>query len=408
MRGLIAVALAAIAACGVDSGPEEDLQEYVVVSEGASNPTVALDPDSGELLVAWTGAAVEGSDAWMVRVGDSGAGEPVRINDVPGDAAPHLQAPAQIVAGSEGLVMVLWTKNTPRPEERFPASDLRVARSTDGGRSFQPAIYLNDDAGGELSSHTFHDMTLLPDGTPVALWLDGRLPPEPDDTDGYEGPEVRMAMGAHHGEGFGENRIVAHDTCPCCRSELVTDGEGTLYAAWRTVLPGSIRDIVVARSVDGGASWSDPTRVHADDWVFEGCPHAGPAMTVDEQGRLHVAWYTGAEGRQGLWYAASVDGGVTFDTPTPLLDNQVAPPSIVSLAADGAGSLWAAWEARSGEGERIVKLWRGAAGSDRPGPQAQWSMQGTNPDLSASAGQGWVAVLDEGAVRVGVAGREGS
>jgi hypothetical protein len=41
-----------------------------------------------------------------------------------------------------------------------------------------------------------------------------------------------------------------------------------------------MRDVVVARSSDQGATWTPPVRVHADEWKFDACPHAGPAIAL--------------------------------------------------------------------------------------------------------------------------------
>jgi hypothetical protein len=111
------------------------------------------------------------------------------------------------------------------------------------------------------------------------------------------------------------------------------------------VYAGDVRDVVVARLARGAAAFGAPVRVHADGWVFPGCPHAGPSLAVDGRGRLHVAWYTGKDGRQGLWHAVSADGGRTFGEPAALLTGRWVPPSQVALAAAG-DRVWATWDDR--------------------------------------------------------------
>jgi hypothetical protein len=117
-----------------------------------------------------------------------------------------------------------------------------------------------------------------------------------------------------------------------------------VYLAWRAVLPGNVRDIVVARSTDGGITWSSPVRAHADDWVFDGCPHAGPSMQVDESGRVHVAWWTGKEGAAGAYYARSDDRGRTFGDPVTLGTAAFSRPAHVQLALVDGETIVAAWD----------------------------------------------------------------
>src|SRR5690606_26771091 len=105
---------AGAAACGGGTGDPPELGGIATVAErGASNPTVALDPRTGRSYVAWVGSE-EGISNVYLAVAEPGASfaGPVRVNDLPGDAAPHEQAPAQVAVGPEGNVYVLWQNST--------------------------------------------------------------------------------------------------------------------------------------------------------------------------------------------------------------------------------------------------------------------------------------------------------
>jgi len=400
---LVAGALAAAAACarpGAELGPA-----LALAGAGASEPTVAVDGRTGAVYVAWI---ARGGDAYVARVERGVAGAPVRVNDRPGEATAHAQAPAQVAVGPDGTVYVAWQKAIPVPGREFPASELRLARSTDGGRSFEPAVTVNDDAGGPPSSHSFHDIAVAADGTVYVSWIDSRerdraraagaahpgtLPP----------PDVRVARSADGGRTFGPGVIVARGVCPCCRTALAVVGR-TVYVAWRHVFPGEVRDIVVARSDDAGESFSAPVRVHADGWAIAGCPHAGPALAADPAGGLHVAWYTGRPDAAGLYAAWSADGGRSFGPPAPLVTGEWVAISRVRLAPAGPGTAWAAWEDRGGEARvvRIARLERGRPAS------AVLAGAGTAPGLAAAGGIWAVAWgTQEGGVRVRLGGATG-
>jgi hypothetical protein len=89
-------------------------------------------------------------------------------------------------------------------------------------------------------------------------------------------------------------------------------------------------------------------RVAADDWLFDGCPHAGPSLALDAQDRLHVAWWTGKPGGAGVYYARSSDAGTTFSAPVPLGVADQSRPAHVQLALQPHGAaaptLVAAWD----------------------------------------------------------------
>ena len=440
---------------------------------GASNPTVAVDPRGDGGYVAWVETAEGVSNVVVSRLSSDGSpAAPVRANDRPGDAAPHEQAPAQVAVGPEGNVYVLWQNSTAIPGRRFPASDLRFARSTDGGRTFEPAVTVNDDAGGRPSSHTFHDVLVAPDGTVWVSWLDSRVrdaerarrnpDPAPSSSSAESigstesrssgsgstgstvsrstesrstgsgstgstasrstesrstgphsgqakgghgggmkedptlpGAEIRVARSTDGGKTFGPSLVVDGGVCPCCRTSLAVGADGSLYVAWRKVFAGDVRDVVVARLAPGAAAFSAPATVHDDRWVFNACPHAGPSVAVDVRGRLHVAWYTGKDGRQGLWHAVSADGGRTFAAPKPLLAGAWVPPSQVKLAADGDGVL-AAWDdRRAADGALTVARLR----ADGPG-SPQTVPGGRSPALDLRAGAGLLAWHQGESVRV--------
>lgn len=428
------VAAAGAVAAGVSLGrAETTLAPAVTVRDaGASNPTAAADSTSGDALVAWVG----GSDVWLSRVSAAGeVGQATRVNDVSGDAAPHEQAPAQVRTGPNGAVYVAWQKTTVIPGRRFPASDLRIAASTDGGRTFAPAVTVNDDAGGLPASHTFHDVAVAADGRLVVSWIDGRAkaahdarkaaaspasPPASGDAGrtaspatghgghamghgghkmgGDDGPssELRVAISTDGGRTFSASRVVDGDVCPCCRTSLAVAADGTAFVAWRKVFDGDVRDVVVARVGPDGAPQGEPVRVHADGWVYPGCPHAGPSVAVDGRGRVHVAWYTGREGRQGLWHAVSTDGGRTFGSPHPLATGDFVPPSQVRLVPEGDG-VWLSWDDRRAKEPRVV-LAR-AEGDDATPRVIGETGAGRSPALAVSGGGGWVAWLDGEAIR---------
>src|SRR5690606_15200860 len=167
VRRFLTIPILAAAACSSPAIPSHDVQ---LASSGAGNPTVAVDEPSRLAYAAW----VESNDVYLAVIDSTGNRTTVRVNDIPGDAAPHDQAPPQVALGPDRAVYVVWQNNTEIPGRRFPASNLRFARSLDGGRTFEPAIFVNDDAHDIPASHTFQDIAVADDGTILVSWIDGR------------------------------------------------------------------------------------------------------------------------------------------------------------------------------------------------------------------------------------------
>lgn len=420
-RALLTLAILAGALAGCDTGPDTAADPFgpgiTIAETGGTRPTVAVDPRDGTIYIAWIGAGQGTTNLYLSRIdpGETTPTPPVRVNHIPGDAAPHDQAPPRVVVGPEGNVYIAWQNNTVIPGRRFPSSNLRFARSTDRGATFEPTIFINDDAeAGPPASHTFHDIAVAADGTIAVSWIDSRTRAAlPSDVKARSdavhqgqahhesGPEIRVAYSTDGGRSFGPNWVVDTDSCPCCRTSIALQDDGTAYIAWRKVFPGEIRDIVVAR-VDRGTptpAVRTPVRPHHDDWRFDACPHAGPALYTGEDGVVHIVWYTGQSGRAGLYHASSSDGGASFQDPTPILTAETLPPSQIALAPTPHGALLIAWEDRRLPERKIrTALLRNGRLTD-----VGTTLDGTTPALAHAHGTTALAWLDGDAVKVRIA-----
>ena len=76
------------------------------------------------------------------------------------------------------------------------------------------------------------------------------------------------------------------------------------------------------------------TRVTFDQWSIEACPEQGPAISISDDGRYHITWFTQGSVRQGLFYANSSDRGQHFSNPSPF-GNPEKLPSHPDILAQG-------------------------------------------------------------------------
>jgi BNR repeat protein len=350
-----AVLAAACGGLGAES-PTRFTPARVVSQETANGATpMFLATPGGGRVVAWVSAPDGGSDGSLhVAVtppGVQAALPTVTVRDPLGAIEAHGEAPPQLAADTAGGISVLYAVGKEVPGERFPKSALRFIRSTDSGRTWSDPRTVND--GTDFGSHNFHALTAAPDGSLLATWLDARR--------GKSG--VWMSRSTDGGRIWEANRPIYTDpTCPCCRTSVAVAADGTIYVAWRAILAGDVRDVVVTRSSDGGKTWASPVRTRADDWVYPGCPHAGPSLEVDANGAVHVAWWTGKEGEAGVYYAKSTDGAKTF-AAQPIATGQRARPAHVQLAVAGE-RVYLAWDDGLGEMPRVL-LRRSSDGGER-------------------------------------------
>ena len=160
------------------------------------------------------------------------------------------------------------------------------------------------------------------------------------------------------GEEDEAGQAIATGVCYCCKTAVAAGADGSIYAAWRHVYPGNIRDIAFTMSRDGGRTFSAPLRVSDDRWVLDGCPENGPAMALDSRQRIHVVWPTLVSGQTSdaeptleLFYASS-DDGRSF-TPRRRLPAQGLPRH-ATMAAMPDDSVVAVWEEQAAGTRRVL------------------------------------------------------
>ena len=339
--------LALVAGCGSPSQPR-DGQTHTVATGNVGRSTIAVDSASGNVYVAWVGTDEnDTSNVFLSRLTPDGGtfSAPVRVNDAPGRAAAHAQAPPQVRIGPNGLVYAAWIDRRMVEGRRFPVSDIYLARSSDWGKSFSAATQVNSETETP-TSQSFHNLAVGPAGTIYVAWLDSRA-------SDARGTQIRVAASRDGGTRFDTSVVVAEGTCQCCRTTMAVEEDGGLIVGWRHIFGNQIRDMAFAHSTDGGRTFSAPDRLHDDGWQINGCPHSGPSLAVDRRGRLRAIWYTGATGKSGVYHAAYDSNAQSFGEAKRLTAD--VPVSQVSADSERNGRAWFAWEDHAAGGLKVAR-----------------------------------------------------
>ncbi len=346
-RGVAAAALALALLAGPAHGADLTLGqrlEYTHVQRGhefhVSGAAVGAGPD-GRPVLAWAAEENHVNQLYVLAPGDGA--EPVRVNP-DGLAVDALHLPPRLATGpGGGPLYVSWSSEKPKLEGVLFASDLRLSRSLDGGKTFEAPLRVNED---RPISHSFDCLAVGRDGTVLVTWIDGR--------EGRPDPATWVARVVEQGTRVEGIRKVGDGTCVCCRVDAATGPADTVALTWRRVFPGDIRDMVMAVSRDGGRTFGDPTRVSADHWKINACPHRGGAIGLDARGRVYESWYTeGSDIRPDLRFAVSADGR-RFGPARRLHTSATSIPDNVRMAVDPAGRAVMVWEESTAVRRRIL------------------------------------------------------
>jgi hypothetical protein len=294
----------------------------------AAEPATTSAAD-GTVYVAWVNHEAKQADVMLARFNNDGEpqGAAVRVNRQPGVATAWRGDQPSLAVAPDGAVYVLWTARVDVKDKH--GTDVYLSVSNDRGQSFVSEVKVNDDQ--EPGAHGMHSLAVARDGRIYAAWLDERNVHQPRPSTKAEGHhmesnrELYLSYSTDGGRTFSANRRVATEACPCCKTALAVAADGTLYAGWRQVLPGSFRHIAVASSPDGGMTFAQPVIVSDDHWVLQGCPVSGPSLSVERaSGNLKVVWYAAGEGSApGVYFAESNDKGRSF-SPRQLVSQETA------------------------------------------------------------------------------------
>lgn len=258
-------------------------------------PTVAMDGERS-VGVAWVDQSRK--DIFFQFCGpdgDSQLVEPVNVSRSPKVFSwlPRMQ----IAPGDPPQVYLLWQEIVFSGGSH--GGEILFARSADGGRSFRDPVNLsNSPAGagkGRLTARYWHngslDLARGRRGELYAAWTEyegalwfrrstngGRSFSDPVRLVRGDEPRPVSALGPVHGPG----RVFAHG--PARGPALAVAGDETIYLAW-TVGEDPAADLRLAKSDDGGRSFTEPRVVHASDGHAD-----APQLVVDGRGTIHLVW----------------------------------------------------------------------------------------------------------------------
>ena len=359
-----------------------------ITAQSLAGPSIQID-EHDITHVAWMEEDSHGRTLRYARTppSEGSPSSPIPVN-LPGEV-PYWRQEAPALAVQDDRVYLVWAKMSPQtsPDKPF-ANELRLSRSVDGGRTFLPSGLINDD--GEPVNHSFDSIRVDREGAIHVAWIDGR--------GGKKASGTYISRSMDHGLTFDKNKKIDDDTCVCCRTSVAIAPDGTLYVAWRKMF-GDIRETVVARSHDGGMTFSEPVIVGHDNWNYPGCPHRPASVGVDGDGRLYVVWYTeGEDESPAIYVAHSDDRGQTFSPKQRLNRSKGTFPDHPQLAVDPLGRMVAIWEELSPVRREVVVSYSIDRGQTFSPPHKVNEKKGETPAVAVNAAGQFVVAWKEHAM----------
>lgn len=341
---MIAVSLGATAAA--ENKPHDMSAMWQKSLAGRQLAATAAFDAQGTLWLA----QVQQGHVLVSRSADGGATYTpgVQVNVQPEAVAASGETRPKLGFGPRGQIYVAYTQSLETPF----AGNVRFSRSLDGGLHFSEPVTVNDNL--DAITHRFESMVVDGRGRIFLAWLDRRdAMAAKNRGEKYTGISVYSAMSDDDGASFQPNRRVAEHSCECCRIAMTVDAGGTPVIAWRHVFGKNTRDHALARLTDDVAADAEPQRVTFDNWEVDACPHHGPSLSIAGKD-MHLAWFSNAPQRSGLFYARSSNGGKSF-TPPLSLGHRGRQPGHAAVLALGR-EVYLVWKEFDGEVSTVVGM----------------------------------------------------
>lgn len=282
----------------------------------------------GELAVAWVDQRRK--EVLLQVLGPDGRARSAPV-DVSRSPATFSWMP-RIAAGGPDTLYVLWQEIIFSGGSH--GGDILFARSLDGGRSFSKPFNLSASPGGDGKGRLDRD-TWSNGSLDLAAGPDGSVLAAWTEYDGA----LWLARSRDGGRSFTRpQRVAGDDARPARGPSLAVGAKGQVYLAW-TVGEDPDADIRVSRSLDS-VTFAPAVQVGA-----QAARADAPRLAVDRSGRLHLAYMEQPAGQASvIRYARSAGPALRFDMPRTLSapgEAAMAP----QLAADTHGRVHVAWEA---------------------------------------------------------------
>ena len=341
--------------------------------DGAIQPQAVTD-SGGTIHVLYFQGDAKAGNLFYLRLApeQTRPSEPIQVNSEPSSAgAIGTVRTAQIAAGKDSRVHVVWNGLGPKNENGYPTSYQAYTRLNAAGTAFEPQRNLTTwakglDGGGSVAA----DKT----GNVYVTWHALANAKE------EAGRAVFISISRDSGKTFTREKQANPETtgaCACCGMKAFADSKGILTILYRAAGENTNRDTMRLISRDAGKTFE---MKRLDRWNLNACPMATYALT-ESNNEILGAWET-----KGRIYAGAISP-VAAPTFAPAPDfGAVQKHPFLAAGANGQsllvwteGTGWQkggtlAWQRRDAQGKPIesgskpgaVPIWGLASAYARP------------------------------------------
>jgi len=148
-----------------------------------------------------------------------------------------------------------------------------LKKSFDGGLTFSDTIRVS----GNSNTHKFAmpNVAVRADGNPVISYMECL----PNWTDWKQTVRTSFDFGMTFSSAADVSTLAPGEPCDCCQATLVTNGNDDVFFLFRND-DNNVRNSYVAKSLDGGITFTATQDLDDVNWVLNSCPTSSPVGAV--------------------------------------------------------------------------------------------------------------------------------
>ncbi len=275
----------------------------VTMTSTSSDPVVTVDP-SGSFYIVWIGYDQSqmspdptNMNVFVARSDDGGASFPKVFRATPTTEweVGGIDKPWISASPADGSVIATWQVT----DYNTGDSTIRMARTTDQGVTWSTPISVS-----EKRSKYYRNLAMVhhdPNGRAYVVWTEVL-----QDALGDVENRVYLQVFEKDGSKLGGNVLVTggSDSPTFEDASVVSDGTH-VYVGFISGNDSGAWDVRVAKSDDGGASFSPSVKVNDD---VSCATHFHHALAIGEDGGVHAVWFDNRYLVGSVFYARSTSG----------------------------------------------------------------------------------------------------
>ena len=156
-----------------------------------------------------------------------------------------------------------------------------LKKSFDGGLTFSDTIRVSENS----NTHKFAmpNVAVREDGNPVISYMECL----PNWTDWKQTVKTSFDFGQTFSSPADVSALTPGEPCDCCQSTMVTNGNDDVFLLFRNN-DNNVRNSYIAKSNDGGITFTSTQDLDDLNWVLNSCPTSSPVGAVNNDSIMVV------------------------------------------------------------------------------------------------------------------------